>query len=129
MALSQKHRSSLFRSLTPIVGEEETEALLSQFPANDLEAPATSDFVRAEVSSLRAEMHEGFNSLRAEMHEGLSVLRAELHAVENSLRGDINALRVEVNVELRRMTVWFAGALVGSVVGGMGFAVGIASLV
>jgi hypothetical protein len=67
-------------------------------------------------------MHEGFTAVRAEMHEGFTAVRAEMHE-------GLSVLRVEVNVELRRMTVWFAGALVGSVVGGMGFAVGIASLV
>jgi hypothetical protein len=58
MALSQKHRSSLYRSLTPVVGEEEAEALLSQFPANDLDVPATKDFVRAELSGLEARLTE-----------------------------------------------------------------------
>ena len=60
MALSQKHRSSLYQHLAPIVGEEEAEALLSQFPSNDLDVPATNEFVRAEIAELRAEMHEGF---------------------------------------------------------------------
>ncbi len=37
MALSEKHRSSIYRTLSPMLGEEEAEALLSQFPARDLE--------------------------------------------------------------------------------------------
>jgi hypothetical protein len=63
MALSQKHRSSIYRHLAPILGEEEAEALLSQFPNNDLDVPATKEFVRAEIAELRAEMHEGFASI------------------------------------------------------------------
>ncbi len=49
MALSQKHRSSLYLSLSPILGTEETEALLEEFPATDHDLPAMKDFVRAEL--------------------------------------------------------------------------------
>lgn len=65
MALSQKHRSSLYQHLAPIVGEEEAEALLSQFPSNDLDVPATKDFVRAEIATVRTEIAD----LRAEMND------------------------------------------------------------
>ena len=60
MALSQKHRSSNYQQLSPILGEEEAEALLSQFPARDLDEPVTKDFVRAELAELRAEVLEKF---------------------------------------------------------------------
>ncbi len=36
--------------------EEETEALLSEFPARDLDEPVTKEFLRAELAELRAEM-------------------------------------------------------------------------
>lgn len=64
MALSQKHRSSLHLSLAPVVGTEEAEALLAEFPATYLNVPATKEFVRTEVQvsvgALRAEMHQLF---------------------------------------------------------------------
>ncbi len=60
MALTERHRSSIYLSLIPLLGEEEAEALLAQFPAHDLDTPATKEFVRAEIAELRAEMHEGF---------------------------------------------------------------------
>ena len=60
MALSQKHRSSLNLSLSPVVGTEEAEALLDEFPANDRDLPASKDFVRAEIGALRSEMHSLF---------------------------------------------------------------------
>jgi hypothetical protein len=60
VALSQKHRSSIYQQLSPILGEEEAEALLSQFPARDLDEPVTKEFVRAEIGTLRAEMLEKF---------------------------------------------------------------------
>jgi hypothetical protein len=57
MAISQKHRSTIYQTLSPIIGEEEAEALLSQFPSRDLDEPVTKEFVRAEIEGLRGEMH------------------------------------------------------------------------
>ena len=54
MALSTRHRSSIFQTLSPILGEEEAEAMLSQFPARDLDEPVTKEFVRAEMADVRA---------------------------------------------------------------------------
>ena len=42
MALTTRHRSSIFQSLTPIIGEEEAEV--------------TKEFVRAEIADVRAEI-------------------------------------------------------------------------
>lgn len=56
MALSTRHRSSIFQTLSPILGEEEAEAMLSQFPARDLDEPVTKEFVRAEAAGVRAEI-------------------------------------------------------------------------
>ena len=41
----------------PIIGEEEADALLSHCPSNDLDTPATKDFVRAEIAQLEARMN------------------------------------------------------------------------
>src|SRR5207244_778008 len=75
MPLSQKHRSTIYQKLEPILGEEEAEALLSQFPAGELDEPVTKEFVRAEFAELRAE----FAELRVEMHAELAQLRVEMH--------------------------------------------------
>ena len=56
MALSQKNRSSIYQGLTPIIGEEAAEAMLSQFPARELDEPVTKEFVRAEIAEVRAEI-------------------------------------------------------------------------
>jgi hypothetical protein len=71
MALSEKHRSSIYQGLLQFLGEEEAQALLSQFPARDLDEPVTKEFVRAEIADLRSDMHQGFGSIRAEMSERL----------------------------------------------------------
>jgi len=46
-----------------MLGEEEAEALLSQFPARDLDEPVTKEFVRAEIADLRTEMHDEFRRM------------------------------------------------------------------
>jgi len=101
VALSQKHRSSIYQQLSPILGEE-AEALLSQFPARDLDEPVTKEFVRAEIAVLRAEMVGEFGSVR----------------------GEIGALRAELHDKLREHTMWMAGSMTV----GMGIAAGIATL-
>ena len=100
MALSQKHRSSLYQHLAPLVGEEAAEALLSQFPSRDLDEPVTKEFVRAEISDVRAEI----SGLRAEMTGEISGLRDEMH------RGF-----AEFNEKLRQQTIWIASATVVAV--------------
>jgi len=67
VALSEKHRSSIYQRLAPMLGEEEAEALLSQFPARELDEPVTKDFVRAEIAGVRGEIAE----LRTELHDRL----------------------------------------------------------
>jgi hypothetical protein len=105
VTLSTKHRRSIYERLAPLIGEEETEALLSEFPATELDRPATEGLVRAEVAGLRAELSEG---------------RTELTTEVGKLR--------DLTERMRQQTIWLAGALVGSVLAGMGFAVAVASL-
>jgi len=63
IALSQKHGSTIYQRLEPILGADEAEALLGQFPDHDLDEVATKEFVRAEISEIRTEMHQLFNRL------------------------------------------------------------------
>jgi hypothetical protein len=124
VALSQQHRSSLYLTLSSLVGTEEAEALLSEFPANDRETPATKDFVRAEaavtraevreeIGALRDEMHQEIGALRHEMHREIGALRDEMHqeigALRHEMHQEIGALRVEMHALFRRQTMWTAG--------------------
>jgi hypothetical protein len=58
MALSQKHRVALYEHFAPSLGDEVTEALLSEFPAGDGDELVTKEYLRAEMSELRVEMHQ-----------------------------------------------------------------------
>lgn len=90
MALTEKHRSSIYRKLIPVLGEEEAGALVSQFPARDLDQPATKEFVRAEIAVTRDE-------LRTEIAE---------------VRTEIAALRVDMYDLFRRQTMWLVGTMI-----------------
>jgi hypothetical protein len=98
VALSTRHRSSIFQTLSPILGEEEAEAMLSQFPARDLDEPVTKEFVRAEIAGVRAEIA--------------------------GVRAEIAQLEARINDRFREQTVWMAGAMTV----GMGLAAGIGTL-
>jgi hypothetical protein len=58
--MTAKHRSSIYRSLSPLIGEEEAEALLSHIPAGELDEPVTKDFLRAELAELEARINDRF---------------------------------------------------------------------
>ena len=56
MALDTRTRSSIYRKLTPILGEDDANALMSEFPASEGDELVTRSFLRAEMSELRAAM-------------------------------------------------------------------------
>jgi hypothetical protein len=56
MALAERHRTIIYQHFVGQIGEEAAEAMLSQFPARDLDEPATKEFVRAEIAELRVEI-------------------------------------------------------------------------
>jgi hypothetical protein len=63
MSLSERNRAALYHGLCTVIDDEEAvDEMLSHFPARDAEEPATKDFVRAEVATLRADMRTDFHS-------------------------------------------------------------------
>jgi hypothetical protein len=79
----EKHRSSIYRSLVPILGEEEAEAMVSQFPASDGDELVTKTFLRAEMSELRSELRGEMSELRTEVRGLRSDLVAELYRISS----------------------------------------------
>jgi len=107
VALTASQRSTILKNFAPMLGEEVAEALLSQFPANDLETPATRDFVRAECIALKSDVTHQIDQLRTE-------LKAEIGDVRTELKAEIGDLRTELQRELRLhlvATLTFVGAL------------------
>ncbi len=56
MALDARTRSSIYQSLTPILGEHDANELMSQFPSIEADELVTKDFLRAELAELEARL-------------------------------------------------------------------------
>ena len=56
MALQEKHRNTIYTEFTKTLGEEATQALLSQFPARDVDEPATKADLDLGLAELRGEL-------------------------------------------------------------------------
>ncbi len=89
MALLEKHRSIIYAHFVETIGEEAAEAMLSQFPARDLDEPVTKEFVEVQIAEVRREIAE----LRGEMHTEFAQVRLEMAELGNRL-----ALRLQVTI-------------------------------
>lgn len=71
MALQEKHRNTIYTEFRRTLGEEATQALLSQFPARDIDEAITKadlDLALAELrGDLRVEMAQLGDKLTARM--------------------------------------------------------------
>jgi hypothetical protein len=56
MVLDAAHRASIFQKLRPILGDEDANALMSQYSAAEGHELVTKDFLRAELAEIRSEM-------------------------------------------------------------------------
>ena len=81
MALDARHRSSLYQKFVPLLGEDDANALMSEFPASEAEELVTKQFLRAELATLRGEM----GLMRGESRSELALVRTELAELENRL--------------------------------------------
>jgi hypothetical protein len=103
MTLSQKHRHSIFERLSPTLGEEETEALLSQSPSLESEEPVTNHRLDAAIAAVRGDVAD---------------VRVELARLEASL--------VE---RMRQQLMWTFGAVVSGLGVGMGIAAAVSQAI
>jgi len=78
-----------------LLGEEDANELMSEFPSVEADELVTKQFLRAEMAELRAE----FGELRAEFGQ---------------LRGEFGLLRAEVADKMHRQTIAIVGLLVAA---------------
>ena len=114
MALSEKSRAELYRTLSSIASEEATSEMLSYFPARDLDEPVTKEFLRAELADLRLDMYaqitgvqSRIGSLRDDTHAQISGVQAEIsnlrddtHAQISGVQAGISNLRDDMRTEI-----------------------------
>lgn len=79
MVMAQEQRNRIARTLSPILGEEDAQAVVLHFPSRAEDEPATKEFVQLRVAELRADMAEFRGESRAKFAEA----SAELHKAIN----------------------------------------------
>lgn len=104
--LSQKHRRTIHEKLAPIVGDEEVDAMLSEFPASPSDAPLTKSHFERRLDERFVHVDERFAQMDVRFAQLEGSLRAEMHNLG------------------RQMVMWSTG----SVIAGMGLAATIGAL-
>ena len=69
MAMQEKYRTRLYAHFVEQIDEETADAVLAEFPARNLDRPASRDFVAVTAAELRTEMHKEFGALRLELQQ------------------------------------------------------------
>jgi hypothetical protein len=53
MVIDTAHRSSIYQSLVPVMGEENASIFMDHFPSSEGQEPVTREFLRAELAEQR----------------------------------------------------------------------------
>ena len=67
MALDAAHRASIFEKLRPILGDEDANRLMSEFPSVEGHEPVTKDFLRAELALTKGELRSEISALETRL--------------------------------------------------------------
>ena len=67
MALDAAHRASIYDKLRPILGDEDANVLMSEFPSVEADVLVTRDHLRAELAELRAELRGEIGALETRL--------------------------------------------------------------
>lgn len=82
MVLDAAHRASIYEKLRPVLGDEDANVLMSEFPSIEAQELVTRDFLRAELAitrgDLRSELEITRGDLRAELAELKSAMILQL---------------------------------------------------
>ena len=111
IALDARHRASLYGKFAKLLGEDDANALMTEFPSIEADELVTKQFLRAELAELRGEWRAELGGLREELRGEITGLREELHREIGALRSDTGSLRSEMSDRFHQQTVWFGGAL------------------
>lgn len=104
MALDAKHRSSIYNKLLPTLGEDDANALMTEFPSVEAGELVTKDHLRAELALTRSGSREDMAGLRTEVREEMTEFRVDLST-------GLADLRAEMAEGFRRQQVFMLGAI------------------
>jgi hypothetical protein len=85
MVLDARHRSSTYQKLVPLLGDDDANALMSEFPSYDGDELVTKQFLRAELALTKGDLRKELALTRTELRAEIADLRLDLAAVENRL--------------------------------------------
>lgn len=101
MALTTRDRQQIYTRLAPVIGEEEAETLLDQFPS-------TADTRFATIADLQA--------VEARLDHRIDLLDAKIDLVEARLSARFDVLEksfeATLHKALRRQTIWMIATIV-----------------
>ena len=97
MALDARHRASLYGKFAELLGEDDANALMTEFPSIEADELVTKQFLRAELAELRSEFRRELTGLRSELSGEIADGRSETLS-----------LRAEMADRFRRQTIWTA---------------------
>jgi hypothetical protein len=80
MALDAAHRASIYEKLRPVLGDENANVLMSEFPSVEAQELVTKDFLRAELATLGGELRVEMAGLRTDMAELKTALTVRIGA-------------------------------------------------
>jgi hypothetical protein len=81
MALDAAHRASIYEKLRPVLGDEDANVLMSEFPSTEAHELVTKDVLRAELAELRTELADVKSALTVRMGSAIAASTALLAAV------------------------------------------------
>ena len=67
MALDAAHRASIYGKLRPLLGDEDANVLMSEFPSVEAQELVTKDFLHAELALTRGELRTELAELKSTM--------------------------------------------------------------
>ena len=105
MALDAAHRASIYEKLRPVLGDEDANVLMSEFPSVEAQELVTKDFLRAELALTRGDLRAELALTRGELRHELEVLRTEMTELGTTLRTDMATLRTEMAQQEGKLTV------------------------
>ena len=99
MALDARYRSSIYQKLVGILGDDDTNALMTQYPSIEADELVTKQFLRAELA------------------ETLDATIAAMDArfvTKDLLRAELAEQRSWMEEQLHRQTLWLGSGLAGA---------------
>ncbi|MBK5221690.1 MAG: hypothetical protein JJE52_02200 [Acidimicrobiia bacterium] len=105
MSLSTRQRTSIFYKLIPLLGEEDADLLMSEFPASEHDQLVTRDHLRAELSLTREQLARELLLTRSQLQsevQGLGTeLRSEVQGLGTELHSEVQGLGTELRSEVQ----------------------------